>query len=40
MKVHFDRIPPTLIAEPDKLKDILSWYRRRHPIWFSWLDLD
>ncbi len=39
MKVYFDRIPPTLIADRDKLKDILNWYRQRHPIWFSWLDL-
>ncbi len=31
--------PPTLalIENPDKLKDILSWYRQRHPIWFRWL---
>lgn len=39
MKVHFDRIPPTLIANPDQLKEILEWYRQRHPIWFSWLGL-
>ncbi|MBS2036263.1 hypothetical protein JST97_14830 [bacterium] len=39
MKVYFDRIPPTLIENPDKLKDILTWYCQRHPIWFRWLDL-
>lgn len=39
MKVYFDRIPPTLIPDPGKLKDILQWYRQRHPIWFSWLEL-
>ncbi|MFN8609692.1 MAG: hypothetical protein U0931_19285 [Vulcanimicrobiota bacterium] len=39
MRVHFERIPPTLIENPDKLKDILNWYRQRHPIWFRWLDL-
>ena len=39
LKVHFDRIPPTLIANPQKLKDILQFYRQRHPIWFHWLEL-
>ena len=39
MKVRFDRIPPTLIANPDQLKEILDWYRQRHPIWFNWLCL-
>jgi len=39
LKVHFDRIPTTLLPEPQKLRDILQFYRQRHPIWFHWLEL-
>ncbi len=39
--LHFDRIPEEVIPVPlqKKLKEILSWYRREHPIWFRWLKL-
>ena len=41
ISLHFSQIPPTLIAPENKqrLTEILSWYKRRHPIWFSWLEL-
>jgi hypothetical protein len=39
LRVHFDRIPSTLIANSQKLRDILEFYRQRHPIWFHWLEL-
>jgi hypothetical protein len=41
IRVHFDRIPPEVIpAEKQvKLLDVLRWYKSRHPIWFSWLEI-
>jgi hypothetical protein len=39
--IHFDRIPPEVIS-PDnqkKLREILTWYKKNHPIWFSWLEI-
>jgi hypothetical protein len=41
IRIHFDRIPPEVIP-PDKqrrLLDVLRWYKRRHPIWFGWVDI-
>ncbi len=39
--VHFDKIPPEVIsaAKQVKLLEVLRWYKTRHPIWFSWLDI-
>ncbi len=41
IKVHFDRIPPEVIspAKQTKLLEVLRWYKRRHPLWFSWLEI-
>ncbi len=25
--------------EKQKLLEVLRWYKSRHPIWFSWLDI-
>lgn len=40
--LHFERIPEEVISAPmqKKLREILSWYRREHPIWFRWLQLN
>ena len=41
IRIYFDRIPPEVIA-PDKQKKLLEfllWYKRRHPIWFFWLEI-
>jgi len=41
IRVHFDRIPPDVIP-PDrqkKLLEVLQWYKKRHPIWFSWMEV-
>lgn len=41
IRVHFDRIPPEVIP-PDKqrtLAEVLRWYKTRHPLWFSWMEL-
>ena len=41
IRVHFDRIPPEVIPleKQIKLLEVLRWYKRRHPIWFSWLEV-
>ncbi len=42
MRVRFDRIPPEVISEDEQeiLRDVLQWYKKHHPIWFSWLEID
>jgi len=39
--IHFDRIPPEVISHDNqkKLLEILTWYKKNHPIWFSWLQI-
>jgi hypothetical protein len=39
--IHFDRIPPEVISHDNqkKLLEILTWYKKNHPIWFSWLEI-
>jgi hypothetical protein len=39
--VHFDKIPQDVIPKDKQvvLREILEWYKRNHPIWFSWLEL-
>ena len=41
IRVHFDRIPPEVISEERQqtLRDILTWYKKEHPVWFGWLEL-
>ena len=41
MRLHFDKIPPEVIScEKQKtLLQVLRWYKKRHPIWFSWMEL-
>ncbi|MBN2431013.1 MAG: hypothetical protein JXQ27_06030 [Acidobacteria bacterium] len=41
IRIHFDRIPPEVISIPKqkKLLEILRWYKERHPLWFSWLEI-
>ena len=42
IKIHFDRIAQDVISLDDqkKLQEILKWYRKNHPTWFSWLYLE
>jgi hypothetical protein len=39
--IHFDRIVPEVISHDNqkKLLEILTWYKKNHPIWFSWLEI-
>lgn len=41
IRVHFDRIAPAVISPEQQVKllEILRWYKTRHPIWFSWLEV-
>jgi hypothetical protein len=42
IRVHFDRIDDEVIL-PGKqrvIRDVLEWYKRNHPVWFSWLEID
>jgi hypothetical protein len=39
--LHFARIHPDVIspANQKKLLEILTWYKKNHPIWFTWLEI-
>ncbi len=41
VRVHFDKIPPAVISPPKvkRLREVLTWYKSRHPFWFCWLEL-
>jgi hypothetical protein len=41
MILTFDKIPQATISRDDqkKLRQILTWYKENHPIWFDWLEL-
>jgi hypothetical protein len=41
LRIHFDRIAVDVISpeNQEKLKEILSWYKKNHPVWFSWLEM-
>lgn len=41
IRIHFDKIPPEVISLPNqgRLRNVLLWYKRRHPLWFSWLEI-
>ena len=42
IRIHFDLIATDVISSEDqkKLREVLTWYLKNHPIWFSWLELD
>ena len=42
MRIHFDRIPPEVISPEHQqmLLEVLRWYKRHHPLWFSWLQVE
>jgi hypothetical protein len=39
IRVCFDRIRRGHYLTTGKLLEVLRWYKRRHPIWFSWLEI-
>jgi hypothetical protein len=41
LRIHFDRIDDAVLS-PDKkqlIREVLTWYREHHPIWFNWLEM-
>ena len=40
MVVHLDRIDDEVMAADKKtlIREVLSWYRASHPVWFGWLE--
>lgn len=42
IKIYFDRIPVDVITRKKQtiLKQVLTWYRHNHPIWFRWLQCE
>jgi hypothetical protein len=42
MVVHLDRIADEVLAADKKvlIRQVLSWYRANHPVWFGWLEHD
>jgi hypothetical protein len=41
IKIHFEKIATDVISPNDQktLREILTWYKKNHPIWFDWLKL-
>jgi len=41
IRVHLDRIPDDVISPENQrvLREVLLWYKREHPLWFSWLEV-
>ena len=42
MVVHFDQVDDAVL-EPDKkqlIQEVLHWYKREHPLWFEWLEME
>jgi hypothetical protein len=41
LRIHFDRVDDAVLS-PDKkllIREVLTWYREHHPIWFNWLEM-
>ncbi len=41
IRVHFDLIGEAVMAPEKKIfiRKVLEWYKRRHPLWFNWLEI-
>jgi hypothetical protein len=39
--VHFDRIDEQVIPAQRQrsMREVLAWYKRNHPVWFTWLEI-
>jgi hypothetical protein len=42
MVVHFDRLDDQVMPQDKKalIREVLTWYRKNHPVWFAWLAHD
>jgi len=41
IRVHFDRVDERVMPRErqDAIRRVLEWYKRNHPVWFSWLEV-
>jgi hypothetical protein len=41
IRLVFDKIPSAVFSleQTARLLELLRWYKERHPVWFSWLEL-
>ena len=41
MRVHFDRIDDRVVLPEHQkiIKEVLTWYKEKHSVWFDWLEL-
>ncbi len=41
MRLYFGRIGEAVMSADKKrfIREVLEWYKRRHPIWFGWLEI-
>ncbi|HEX9161060.1 MAG TPA: hypothetical protein VF980_05065 [Thermoanaerobaculia bacterium] len=41
IRVHFERIDPQVMPtqKQERIADVLRWYKREHPVWFEWLEV-
>jgi hypothetical protein len=41
IRVHFDRIDEKVLPKREQaiIRDVLDWYKTRHPVWFEWLEI-
>ncbi len=42
MLVHFDQVDDSVLETDKKelIREVLTWYKANHPIWFKWLELE
>ena len=41
VRVHFDRLDERVVPREKQeiIRNVLTWYRTNHPVWFGWLEL-
>jgi hypothetical protein len=41
IRVRFEKVPESVLQADKKelIKDVLTWYKANHPIWFRWLEI-
>lgn len=42
MRVHFARVDDAVMPKDKKklIREVITWYRQNHPVWFGWLETD
>ncbi|MEZ4651664.1 MAG: hypothetical protein R3E97_23250 [Candidatus Eisenbacteria bacterium] len=41
VRLHLDRVEESVLSKEKKafVREVLSWYKKTHPIWFDWLEI-